>query len=119
MFILTTLLELKDIRQAIDYGVVKMNIDTDTQWSFWSGIREFEEKYRPYLQAQIGNPDGPDKPNKKFYDPRVCMRAAEVNTVSRLDQCFVDLKCTNILGLGTPKKEAQNVLGPRRGGLPV
>jgi fructose-bisphosphate aldolase, class II len=59
---------VSDIRQAIDYGVIKMNIDTDTQWSYWEGIKNFEEKFRPYLQGQIGNPDGPDKPNKKYYD---------------------------------------------------
>ena len=51
-----------------------MNIDTDTQWSYWSGIKEFEAKNRPYLQTQIGNPDGPDKPNKKYYDPRSAPR---------------------------------------------
>jgi len=110
--------DLKDIRQAIDYGVVKMNIDTDTQWSFWSGIREFEEKYRPYLQAQIGNPDGPEKPNKKYYDPRVCMRAAEESTVKRLQKCFDDLRSVGCMGLGKPE-EATNVRGPRRGGLPA
>jgi len=62
--------------------------------------------------------EGPDKPNKKYYDPREMMRAAEVNTVERLDQCFADLKCVNILGLGSPTA-AENTLGPRRGGLPV
>ena len=59
-----------------------MNIDTDTQWSYWSGVKEFESKYRPYLQTQIGNPDGAEKPNKKYYDPREMMRAAEVSTVA-------------------------------------
>jgi len=59
-----------------------------------------------------------EKPNKKYYDPRECLRAAEVNTVKRLDQCFADLKCVKILGLGEAE-EAENVLGPRRGGLPV
>jgi len=109
--------DLSDIKDAISYGCIKMNIDTDVQWSFWSGIREFEKKYTGYLQTQIGNPDGPAKPNKKYYDPRACMRAAEESTVSRLSQCFSDLNCTNRLGLGPPGKPA-NVLGPRRGGLP-
>ena len=110
--------DVSDIQNAIDYGVIKMNIDTDTQWSYWEGIKEFEAKYHDYLQGQIGNPEGDDKPNKKYYDPRECMRAAEVSTVERLGQAYEDLKCQNILGL--PKmEEAGNVLGPRRGGLPV
>eukprot|EP00565_Helicotheca_tamesis_P004403 CAMPEP_0185723282 /NCGR_PEP_ID=MMETSP1171-20130828/172_1 /TAXON_ID=374046 /ORGANISM="Helicotheca tamensis, Strain CCMP826" /LENGTH=439 /DNA_ID=CAMNT_0028390961 /DNA_START=46 /DNA_END=1365 /DNA_ORIENTATION=- len=108
----------EDIQRAIGYGVIKMNIDTDTQWSYWEGIKDFENKYHDYLQGQIGNPEGPEKPNKKYYDPRECMRAAEVNTVKRLEAAFADLKCQNILGLGQVE-EAQNVLGPRRGGLPV
>ena len=61
-----------------------MNIDTDTQWSFWDGIREYEAKNHDYLQQQIGNPDGADKPNKKYYDPRMCLRSAEEATVERL-----------------------------------
>jgi fructose-bisphosphate aldolase class II len=107
-----------DIQEAIGYGVIKMNIDTDTQWSYWEGIKEFESKYHDYLQTQIGNPEGPEKPNKKYYDPRECMRAAEVKTVKRLEQSFGDLKCQQVLGLGE-MKSADNVLGPRRGGLPV
>jgi len=110
--------DVSDIQESIGYGVIKMNIDTDTQWSYWEGIKNFEKKYRGYLQTQIGNPDGPDKPNKKYYDPRECMRAAEVNTIARLEQSFADLKCQNILGLGDEQQPA-NVLGPRRGGLPV
>ena len=110
--------ELADIRKAISYGTIKMNIDTDTQWSYWEGIKNFEDKFHPYLQSQIGNPDGPDKPNKKYYDPRESLRAAEVNTVKRLGQAYDDLKCKNILGL-PPMKEPENTLGPRRGGLPV
>merc|ERR1711871_163571 len=112
--------DIKDIRRSIECGVIKMNIDTDTQWSYWSGIKEFEAKYHDYLQTQIGNPDGPEKPNKKYYDPRECLRAAETSTVDRLKEAFEDLNCVNILGLG-PMEEPQNVLGPdrRRGGLPV
>mgnify|MGYP006105466933 CR=1 FL=1 len=53
--------DVSDIQRAIEFGVIKMNIDTDTQWSYWSGMREFEKKYKPFLQTQIGNPDGPDK----------------------------------------------------------
>lgn len=109
---------IDDIQEAIGYGVIKMNIDTDTQWSYWEGIKNFESKYHDYLQTQIGNPEGPDKPNKKYYDPRESMRAAETSTVTRLEQSFGDLKCQQILGL-SEKKEAENILGPRRGGLPV
>mmetsp|Transcript_7208 Transcript_7208/g.21213 ORF Transcript_7208/g.21213 Transcript_7208/m.21213 type:complete len:454 (+) Transcript_7208:73-1434(+) len=88
--------DLKDIKQAIDYGVVKMNIDTDTQWSYWDGIRAYYKKYEPYLNSQIGNPDGADKPNKKFYDPRMPVRSAEETTVARLGQCFSDLNCVDV-----------------------
>lgn len=110
--------DVADIQEAIDYGVIKMNIDTDTQWSYWEGIKNFENKYHDYLQGQIGNPEGDDKPNKKYYDPRECMRAAEVNTVARLGQSYDDLKAKNVLGLAGVS-EPSNVLGPRRGGLPV
>jgi len=110
--------DVSDIQEAIGYGVIKMNIDTDTQWSYWEGVKNFEAKYHDYLQGQIGNPEGEDKPNKKYYDPRECMRAGETNTVKRLETAFADLKCQNILGLGETKSAA-NVLGPRRGGLPV
>ena len=110
--------DVSDIQEAIGYGVIKMNIDTDTQWSYWEGIKNFESKYHGYLQGQIGNPEGADKPNKKYYDPRECMRAAEVNTVIRLEKSYADLKCQNILGLGVAS-DPSNVLGPRRGGLPV
>eukprot|EP00542_Grammatophora_oceanica_P005822 CAMPEP_0194070168 /NCGR_PEP_ID=MMETSP0009_2-20130614/88036_1 /TAXON_ID=210454 /ORGANISM="Grammatophora oceanica, Strain CCMP 410" /LENGTH=435 /DNA_ID=CAMNT_0038723425 /DNA_START=46 /DNA_END=1353 /DNA_ORIENTATION=+ len=110
--------DVADIQQGIDYGVIKMNIDTDTQWAYWEGIKDFEDKYHDYLQQQIGNPEGADKPNKKYYDPRECLRAAEVRTVERLEQSYADLKCVNILGL-PEMKEPTNLLGPRRGALPV
>ena len=110
--------DLKDIRQAIEYGVVKMNIDTDTQWAYWRGIRDYEAKYRGYLQTQIGNPDGEAKPNKKYYDPRMPVRSAEEATEARLQQCFSDLNCVSILGLGD-MPPPENVSGPRRGSLPV
>ncbi|MEJ2496007.1 MAG: class II fructose-bisphosphate aldolase [Sulfurovaceae bacterium] len=85
--------ELKDIRDAISYGVVKMNIDTDTQWAFWDGVRGYEAQYRAYLQAQIGNPEGEDKPNKSYYDPRKWLRAGEESMVARLLQAYEDLNC--------------------------
>ena len=83
----------EEIREAIDYGAVKMNIDTDTQWAFWDGVRAYEATNKAYLQGQIGNPDGDDKPNKKKYDPRVWLRAAEVAFKDRLKQAFEDLNC--------------------------
>ena len=85
----------EEIREAIEYGVIKMNIDTDLQWAFWDGVRAFEEKNHDYLQAQIGNPDGDDKPNKKYYDPRKWLRSGEESFVSRLQKSFDDLNCTN------------------------
>ena len=85
--------ELSDIREAITYGVVKMNIDTDTQWAYWDGVRAYVEQYHAYLQGQIGNPDGEDKPNKKFYDPRKWLREGENSIVKRLEQAFSDLNC--------------------------
>lgn len=81
------------IKESLSYGVVKMNIDTDTQWAFWDGIRQFDVKNHDYLQSQIGNPDGEDSPNKKYYDPRKWLREAEVSTVTRLEQAFADLNC--------------------------
>jgi len=87
----------EEIRESISYGVIKMNIDTDTQWAYWNGIREFYLKNEGYLQGQIGNPDGEDKPNKKFYDPRVWVRAAQVSMVDRLQQAFADLNSLNSL----------------------
>jgi fructose-bisphosphate aldolase class II len=87
----------EEIREAISYGVVKMNIDTDTQWAYWIGIKDYYEKNKGYLQAQIGNPEGPDKPNKKKYDPRVWLREGEKTMIARLEQAFVDLNCTDRL----------------------
>ncbi len=83
----------EEIREAISYGVIKMNIDTDTQWAFWDGIRNYEDKNRAYLQGQIGNPEGDDKPNKKKYDPRVWLREGEKAIVQRLKIAFEDLNC--------------------------
>jgi len=86
-----------DIRYALQAGVVKMNIDTDTQWAFWDGVRGYEEKYHDYLQGQIGNPEGDDKPNKKYYDPRMSLRAGEETMADRLCQAAEDLLCINVL----------------------
>ncbi len=84
---------LEEIREAISYGVIKMNIDTDTQWAYWNGVREYIEQYHAYLQGQIGNPEGEDKPNKKYYDPRKWLREGERSVVKRLEQAFSDLNC--------------------------
>ncbi len=85
--------DISDIREAIGYGVIKMNIDTDTQWAFWDGIRAYEAKNHDYLQGQIGNPEGEDKPNKNYYDPRKWLRKGEEAMVARLEQAFEDLNC--------------------------
>jgi fructose-bisphosphate aldolase class II len=89
--------ELHEIREAIDYGVIKMNIDTDTQWAFWNGVKEFESKNHEYLQGQIGNPQGDEKPNKAYYDPRKWLRAGQESLISRLEIAFDDLNCNNKL----------------------
>ncbi|RYZ61938.1 MAG: class II fructose-bisphosphate aldolase [Chitinophagaceae bacterium] len=83
------------IREAISYGAIKMNIDTDLQWAFWEGIKDFYKKNEGYLQGQLGNPEGEDKPNKKFYDPRVWLRKGEETFSKRLEIAFEDLNCIN------------------------
>jgi len=85
----------EEIREAISYGAIKMNIDTDMQWAFWDGIRDYYEEKKGYLQTQIGNPEGDDKPNKKNYDPRVWLRKGEQSFIERLKQAFDDLNCIN------------------------
>ena len=87
--------DLADIKAAVSYGVIKMNIDTDTQWAFWDGVREYEAKNRSYLQGQIGNPEGSDKPNKKYYDPRKWLRYGEESMVKRLLEAYENLNCMN------------------------
>ncbi|NSW45859.1 MAG: class II fructose-bisphosphate aldolase [Bacteroidales bacterium] len=84
-----------EIREAVSYGVVKMNIDTDTQWAFWDGVHQYYLKKKDYLQGQIGNPEGDDKPNKKYYDPRAWLREGEKAIIERLKIAFEDLNCTN------------------------
>ena len=83
------------IREAIGYGAIKMNLDTDLQWAFWEGILMNYKKVEGYLQTQLGNPDGEDSPNKKYYDPRVWLRKGEENFIKRLEICFDDLNCVN------------------------
>jgi len=85
----------EEIREAISYGAINMNIDTDLQWAFWEGILNFYKANEGYLQGQIGNPIGDDSPNKKYYDPRVWLRKGEETFVARLKSAFEDLNATN------------------------
>jgi len=86
-----------EIREAIGYGVIKMNIDTDLQYAFMEGIRDYIQGKSAFLQSQIGNPDGADQPNKKYYDPRVWLREGEKTFVERLKKAFEDLNNINTL----------------------
>lgn len=88
---------LEEIREGISYGVIKMNIDTDLQYAFTEGIRDYMGTKKDYLKSQIGNPDGPDSPNKKHYDPRVWLREGEKTFVTRLKKAFEDLNNVNTL----------------------
>ena len=88
---------LEEIREAVSYGVVKMNIDTDTQWATWEGVLNYYKKNEGYLQGQLGNPEGADKPNKKYYDPRVWLRAGQTGMVERLQQAHSDLNSIDVL----------------------
>lgn len=81
----------EEIREAISYGVIKMNIDTDTQWATWEGVMNYYKKYEGYLQGQIGNPEGQDKPNKKYYDPRKWLNESQKTMIARLKIAFEDL----------------------------
>ncbi|WP_346320689.1 class II fructose-bisphosphate aldolase [Chitinophaga sp. YIM B06452] len=85
----------QQINETLGYGVIKMNIDTDMQWAFWEGVLGYYKSKEAYLQAQLGNPEGADKPNKKYYDPRVWLRKGEETFVSRLEEAFTDLNCIN------------------------
>jgi len=89
--------EKEKIEEAISYGVIKMNIDTDLQWAYWEGIKNYYTAKKDYLQGQIGNPEGEDSPNKKYYDPRVWLRKGEESIVIRLKEAFADL---NAIGRG-------------------
>jgi fructose-bisphosphate aldolase class II len=88
---------LAEIREAIGYGVIKMNIDTDLQFAFTEGVRDYVAENMEYLRTQIGNPEGDDLPNKKYYDPRKFMREGELTFIKRLSQCFEDLNNINTL----------------------
>ncbi|MCS4304548.1 class II fructose-bisphosphate aldolase [Chryseobacterium sp. BIGb0232] len=88
---------LEEIREAIDYGVIKMNIDTDLQFAYTEGVRDYMVNNIDYLRAQIGNPEGEEKPNKKFYDPRVWVRKGEDTFSTRLVKAFEDLNNVNTL----------------------
>lgn len=87
----------EEIKEAVSYGVVKMNIDTDTQWATWDGILQFYKKNEGYLQSQLGNPEGSDKPNKKYYDPRNWLRHGQTSMVVRLEQAFKELNAIDVL----------------------
>ncbi|MFD2037444.1 class II fructose-bisphosphate aldolase [Belliella marina] len=86
---------VEEIREANSYGSIKMNIDTDMQWAFWEGVLKYYQKNEGFLQTQLGNPNGPDSPNKKFYDPRAWMRKGEENFVQRLEVAFDMLNAVN------------------------
>jgi fructose-bisphosphate aldolase class II len=86
----------EEIREAISYGAIKMNIDTDMQWAFWEGIKDYYVSKEGYLQSQIGNPEGEESPNKKYYDPRVWLRKGEESFVKRLKEAFADLNCIDV-----------------------
>ena len=88
---------VNEIREAIDYGVIKMNIDTDLQFAFTEGIRDYMIEKKEYLMSQIGNPEGDENPNKKFYDPRAWLRQGEKTFKARLIKAFEDLNNINTL----------------------
>ncbi|WP_405395642.1 class II fructose-bisphosphate aldolase [Maribacter sp. Asnod2-G09] len=88
---------VEEIREGISYGVIKMNIDTDLQYAFLAGVRDYVQDNKDYLQSQIGNPKGADEPNKKFYDPRVWLRKGETAFIERLKKAFEDLNNVNTL----------------------
>ena len=87
----------EEIKEAVGYGVVKMNIDTDTQWANWEGVLNYYKDKLDYLQGQLGNPEGEDKPNKKYYDPRVWLRKGSESMVERLMQAFKELNAVDVL----------------------
>ncbi|WP_392561340.1 class II fructose-bisphosphate aldolase [Orbus sturtevantii] len=87
----------EEIAEAVSYGVVKMNIDTDTQWANWEGILNYYKANEAYLQGQLGNPEGVDSPNKKYYDPRVWLRKGEESMIARLELAFKELNAIDVL----------------------
>ncbi|MDC1402958.1 class II fructose-bisphosphate aldolase, partial [Crocinitomicaceae bacterium] len=88
---------LEEIREGISYGVIKMNLDTDLQFAFTEGVRDYVTGKIDYLKTQIGNPDGDDQPNKKYYDPRKWLREGELTFVHRVEKAFEDLNNVNTL----------------------
>ncbi|MDR2935908.1 MAG: class II fructose-bisphosphate aldolase [Rikenellaceae bacterium] len=89
--------EPEKIQEAVSYGVIKMNLDTDIQWAFWEGIHKYYNEKKDYLQGQLGNPEGPDKPNKKYYDPRSWLRKGEESIIARLKISFRELNAIDVL----------------------
>jgi fructose-bisphosphate aldolase, class II len=87
----------EEIAEAVGYGVVKMNIDTDTQWANWAGVLDYYKANEAYLQGQLGNPEGADAPNKKYYDPRVWLRKGQESLVARLELAFKELNAIDVL----------------------
>lgn len=87
--------DLKDIRDAISYGVIKMNIDTDTQWATWEGVLNYYKENEGYLQSQLGNPKDPFGPNKAYYDPRAWLRKGQESLVKRVLVAYEDLNGMN------------------------
>ncbi len=87
----------EEISEAISYGVIKFNIDTDLQWAFWDGVHDYYNEFEGYLQGQLGNPEGPDKPNKKYYDPRAWLRRGEMSFKARMVRAFEELNNINTL----------------------
>ena len=85
----------EEIAETLDYGVIKMNLDTDLQWAFWQGVKDYYQNHQEYLQTQLGNPSGTHAPNKKYYDPRVWLRKAEESFTGRLKMAFEQLNCLN------------------------
>jgi len=101
----------EEIKTAVKNGVVKMNVDTDTQWAYWDGMRVFEAEKREYLQGQIGNPGGADKPNKKFYDPRAWIRKAEESMIVRIELSMEKLGCQGTYPAAVPEAGSLPVYG--------
>jgi len=108
-----------EIDTAVGAGVVKMNVDTDTQWAYWNGCREFVSENWDYLQGQIGNPKGPDAPNKKFYDPRVWIRKAEEGMVERCGVSMTKLKSKDTFPTKKPESGSLPIYGFKPEAHPV
>jgi fructose-bisphosphate aldolase class II len=108
-----------EIAAAVSHGVIKMNIDTDTQWAYWDGLRGFEKEKHDFLQGQIGNPTGPDKPNKKFYDPRVWIRKAEESMCARVSTSCDKLGSVGKYEPASPEAGFAQIGEPKTGPSPI